>query len=86
MSAQPCVAGVLSGDLLDRSAYCQSGQLERWLADAYGHTLAVLTTRAHAWIQGQVVADHGYLGQASGPLPISVAPFTGEVTWPSSIR
>ena len=61
--------------------------LQRRLADADRHALAVLAADADARVELQVVADHADTRFiVSGPLPISVAPFTGRVILPSSIR
>ena len=65
----------------------EAGHLQRRLPDADRDALPVLAAGADAGVQARVVADHlDRLSSASGPLPINVAPFTGAVTRPSSIR
>jgi hypothetical protein len=66
-----------SGSRATRSADGQSIDLERRLSHADRHALAVLAAGADAAVELQVVADHRDARQASGPLPISVAPLTG---------
>jgi CRP-like cAMP-binding protein len=69
------------------AAYRQAVDAQRRLADADRHALAFLAAGADARIERHVVADHrdAHHG-ASGPLPISVAPLTGVVILPFSIR
>jgi CRP-like cAMP-binding protein len=84
--------GYLAGDaVLRRMAHRLADGLRAWdvpptvrpsmrsrrLADADRHALAFLAAGADARVERHVVADHGDAHQASGPLPISVAPLTG---------
>ena len=54
-----------------------SRRSQRRLTDADRHALPVLAAGADAGVEREVVADHRHAVSASGPLPISVAPFTG---------
>src|SRR5580704_14181332 len=49
-----------------RAAHRQAGDLQRRLADADRHPLAVLAADADAGVEAEVVADHGDLGQRRG--------------------
>ncbi len=64
--------------LLRSTANSQVIDFQRWLAHANRQTLPFFTADTHAVIQFQVVANHRNL--------INVAPFTGFVTLPFSIR
>src|SRR5687768_3800781 len=46
----------------------QASDLQRRLADADGHALARLTADADAWIEVEVVADHGHARQRRRPV------------------
>ena len=64
-----------------RSADSQAVDPQRRLTDPTGTLPQVPTPRSRA-----MPFDHAHRVSASGPLPISVAPLTGRVTLPSSMR
>src|SRR5579871_2049638 len=55
-----------SHGLSRRTADGHAIELDGWNANAYRNGLSVFTARAHALIQLQVVANHGYLGECIG--------------------
>ena len=71
--------------LLRSTANSQVIDFQRWLAHANRQTLPFFTADTHAVIQFQVVANE-ICCMVSIPEPINVAPFTGFVTLPFSIR
>ena len=71
--------------LLRGTANSQVINFQRWLAHANRQTLPFFTADTHAVIQFQVVAIE-ICCMVSIPEPINVAPFTGFVTLPFSIR
>ena len=69
--------GTADGDALDQ---------QRGLADTHGHTLPVLPQMPTPSSRARSLPTMRTFCMVSGPLPIRVAPFTGVVMRPSSIR
>lgn len=72
--------------LLRSTANSQVINFQRWLAHANRQTLPFFTADTHAVIQFQSLPTIEICCMVSIPEPINVAPFTGLVTLPFSIR